>query len=68
MQSRVQELERKSVRTPQDDAELAQLQTKQQQILASGRPVAVASTTVSNNTVVSSTATSIPVSVQQVRP
>lgn len=36
VQTQLKELESKSVRTPQDEAEFARLQTKQQQILASG--------------------------------
>jgi hypothetical protein len=39
VQARIQEIERHPVRTPKDESELAQLQIKQQQILASGRPV-----------------------------
>jgi hypothetical protein len=39
VQARVLEIEKKPVRSPSDDAELVQLQTKQQQILATGRPV-----------------------------
>ena len=40
IQARVQEIEGKPTpKSPQDEAELATLQTKQQQILATGRPV-----------------------------
>ena len=46
LQSRMQELERKAGRTPQEDAEMAQLQSKQQQILASGKPVATPTTAI----------------------
>ena len=39
VQARIQELERRVVRCAKDESELAQLQVKQQQILASGKPV-----------------------------
>lgn len=39
VQARIQEIERRPSRTAKDESELAQLQVRQQQILASGRPV-----------------------------
>lgn len=39
VQNKIQEIEQKPTKSPLDEAELAQLQTKQQQILATGRPI-----------------------------
>merc|ERR1719412_1464271 len=39
VQAKIQELERQTLKSAKDESELAQLQVKQQQILASGRPV-----------------------------
>ena len=39
VQARISDLERQPVRSAKDESELAQLQIKQQQILASGKPV-----------------------------
>ena len=39
VQSKIQEIEQKSTKNPRDEAELAQLQTKQQQILSTGKPI-----------------------------
>eukprot|EP00095_Tigriopus_kingsejongensis_P004733 maker-scaffold719_size106944-snap-gene-0.25 protein:Tk04733 transcript:maker-scaffold719_size106944-snap-gene-0.25-mRNA-1 annotation:"hypothetical protein BRAFLDRAFT_85667" len=39
VQTKIQELEQRPQRSPMEEAELAQLQTKQQQILATGRPI-----------------------------
>ena len=39
VQAKIQEIEQKSTKTPRDEAELAQLQTKQQQILSTGKPI-----------------------------
>ena len=39
VQAKIQEIEQKSSKTPRDEAELAQLQTKQQQILSTGKPI-----------------------------
>uniref|UniRef100_A0A0K2UW65 Putative LOC100679230 [Nasonia vitripennis] n=1 Tax=Lepeophtheirus salmonis TaxID=72036 RepID=A0A0K2UW65_LEPSM len=39
VQSRIQEIEKQMAKSPQDEAELAQLQTRQQRILSLGRPI-----------------------------
>ncbi|TRY74452.1 hypothetical protein TCAL_10091 [Tigriopus californicus] len=39
VQNKIQEIDQKPTKSPLDEAELAQLQTKQQQILATGRPI-----------------------------
>ena len=39
VQAKTQEIEQKLTKTPRDEAELAQLQTKQQQILSTGKPI-----------------------------
>ena len=39
VQARMLEIERKNSKTPQEMAELAQLQAKQQKVLAAGRPI-----------------------------
>ena len=39
VQAKIQEIEQKAAKTPRDEAELAQLQTKQQQILSTGKPI-----------------------------
>ena len=39
VQSKIQEIEHKTTKNPRDEAELAQLQTKQQQILSTGKPI-----------------------------
>ena len=39
VQSKIQEIEQKTTKNPRDEAELAQLQTKQQQILSTGKPI-----------------------------
>ena len=39
VQSRIQEIERQTTKSAKEENELAQLQIKQQQILAAGRPV-----------------------------
>ena len=39
VQAKIQEIEQKTPKSPRDEAELAQLQTKQQQILSTGKPI-----------------------------
>ena len=39
VQTKIHEIEQKSTKNPRDEAELAQLQTKQQQILSTGKPI-----------------------------
>ena len=39
VQSKIQDIEQKTTKSPRDEAELAQLQTKQQQILSTGKPI-----------------------------
>ncbi len=41
IQTRIQELEAKTKKTPRDEADLIHLQTRQQHILAAGKPVDV---------------------------
>ena len=39
VQAKIQDIEQKMTKSPRDEAELAQLQTKQQHILSTGKPI-----------------------------